>query len=95
MRDRNTTTIIVKREESVAFAVVTLLFYIFVYPVGLLLNLVGLLTGPRRGCFVTMALAFIFLPLGLLAVVIATGIHIGIPLIDQLLNEIRALLPIT
>lgn len=92
MHDRNT-TIIVKREESVAFAVVTLLFYVFVYPVGLLLNLVGLLTGPRRGCFVAMALLFIFLPLGLMVMIIATGIHVGIPLIDQLFNEIRALLP--
>ncbi len=93
MRDSNT-TIIVKRGESVAFAVVTLLFYIFVFPVGLLLNLVGLLTGPRRGCFVVMALLFIVLPVGLVAIVIAAGIQVGIPLIDQMINEIRGLLPI-
>ena len=59
---QQTVTVNVPKEESVAFAVVTLLLYIFVYPLGLLLNLVGLLTGPRRGCFLTMILLFVVLP---------------------------------
>jgi hypothetical protein len=49
-------------EESVAFAVVTLLFWIFLAPVGLILNLVGLLTGPRRGCFLSMLMFFVIIP---------------------------------
>ena len=75
-------TVNVNKEESVAFAVVTLLFYIFLFPVGLLLNLVGLITGPKKGCFGMMILLFIVLPivLGLLLGAM------GIPVLEQLIN---------
>jgi hypothetical membrane protein len=49
-------------DDSPMFAVVTLLFYIFIFPIGLLLNLVGLFTGPRRGCFLTMLILFVVVP---------------------------------
>lgn len=57
--------------DSVLFAVVTLLFYIFLYPVGLLLNLIGLITGPKRGCFLAMMLVFVILPVVALVIFMA------------------------
>lgn len=75
---RQQVTVQIPREESVAFAVVTLLLYIFVYPVGLLLNLIGLLTGPRRGCFTSMFLVFFLIPvLVLLVLVGALGLSLS------------------
>jgi hypothetical protein len=70
------------REESVAFAVVTLLCYIFLYPIGLLLNLVGLIAGPRRGCFFSLAIVFLLLPL--LAVLVLTAM--GVPVLDRIVE---------
>lgn len=68
--------VIVNVPESPMFAVVTLLCYIFVYPVGLILNVVGLFTGPKRGCFVAMLLVFFVLPLIILVLLLAAGIAI-------------------
>lgn len=51
-----------QQAESVTFAVVTLLFYIFLYPVGFLLNIIGVFTGPKRGCFLSMLLLFVVVP---------------------------------
>jgi hypothetical protein len=48
------------QEESYAFAVITLILYLVgLYPVGFVCNLVGLFTGPKRGCFVWMAVVYI------------------------------------
>ncbi len=74
------TTVIIQQDESVAFAVVTLLLYIFVYPLGLLLNFIGLITGPRRGCFVWMFLIGFVLP----ALVIVVLIMMGVPVLYEL-----------
>jgi len=73
---QQTTTITVKQQESVVFAVITLLFYIFVYPVGALLNLIGLITGPNRGCFVSMLIFFLVLPAAAIAVLFMIGIDV-------------------
>lgn len=78
-------TVNVNREESVAFAVVTLLLYIFLYPVGFLLNLVGLITGPKRGCFLTLILLFVVLPIVLLLILTAAGI----PVADEIARELN------
>jgi len=51
--------------------VVTLLFYVFsvllaiLYPIGAILNIIGLITGPRRGCFGALLVFFILIPLAL------------------------------
>lgn len=47
----------VESVETVTFAVVTLIFLLLLFPVGFILNLVGLVTGPKRGCFLAMLLA--------------------------------------
>jgi Tfp pilus assembly protein PilE len=44
----------INQPESVWFAVLTLILWIFIPPVGFILNIVGLFTGPRRGCFLVM-----------------------------------------
>lgn len=55
-------TVNVPREESVAFAVVTFVLYIFLYPLAVPLNIIGLITGPRRGCFLAMLIVFLVVP---------------------------------
>jgi hypothetical protein len=62
--------VIVNVPESPMFAVVTLLCYIFAYPVGVLLNIIGLFTGPKRGCFVAMIFVCFLLPMFILLVVL-------------------------
>lgn len=61
---------------SSAFAIITLVFYFVLFPVGALLNLIGILTGPRRGCFAAM-LFFILLPVVIIVAVIAALIATG------------------
>ena len=82
------------RPGSVAFAVITLLCYllsIFLFPLYLIagvLNLVGLLTGPRRGCFFALMLLFLAIPLGL----VFLGASFGVAVLDGLLQSIRGLI---
>ena len=76
-----------RQPESVAFAVVTLLFWIFLAPVGLILNFVGLLTGPRRGCFASMLLVFVVLPIVLLVILTVAGI----PVIEEIVQAFEEL----
>lgn len=62
--------------ESNTFALITLLCYFVFWPLGALLNVVGLITGPKRGCFAAMfflILLPIVLLIGLVIVLIATG----------------------
>lgn len=79
--------VIVQKEESVWFAVVTLLLYIFLYPVGLLLNIVGLITGPQRGCFWTLLMVFVVGPI--LITLILTAL--GVPIIETILESLSNL----
>jgi hypothetical protein len=79
----------VHQNPSVVFAVITLIAYLFIYPLGFLLNVVGLFTGPRRGCFTAMLLFFVALPAALLAAIIFTGVHIGVPVIDRMVRDLR------
>ena len=61
----------VRRDDSPTFAIVTLVLWVTMAPVGMLLNLIGLITGPRRGCFAAMLLFFVILPtVGTFAVVV-------------------------
>ncbi|MFW6162989.1 MAG: hypothetical protein ACODAJ_09485 [Planctomycetota bacterium] len=70
--------VVVHVPESPMFAVVTLLCYIFVYPVGVILNIVGLFTGPKRGCFVAMFLVGFLLPMAILVLLVVTGIAVSL-----------------
>ncbi len=54
-------TVIIQNEGSILFPLITLAFYFLFFPVGLVLNLVGLFTGPHRGCFLAM-LIFLVIP---------------------------------
>jgi len=77
---------------SVTFAVVTLLFYVFVYPVGLILNIVGLLAGPRRGCFFSLLFFFLLLPAIVIFMVVKTGTRITIPIVQDVIRYLEAML---
>lgn len=51
-----------RSKASAAFAIITLLFYLFgLWPIAAALNFVGMIAGPRRGCFVSMFF-LIFIP---------------------------------
>jgi hypothetical protein len=76
------------KSGSMAFAVVTLIFYLLIFPVGLLLNMVGLFTGPRRGCFAAMFGFFVALPVGALISLAALGIGVGIPIVDDIITDL-------
>lgn len=56
--------VVVPKQESSTFAILTLLGYIllFSYPLALLLNIIGMITGPKRGCFTQMFFVFFILP---------------------------------
>ncbi len=75
----------VQRRRSTGFAWTTLAFLIFLYPVGLVLTLIGLCTGPRRGCFVWLLILGFVIPV----FVFGSGIHTGNSQLDQRLEEIR------
>ncbi len=62
-------------------------FFLCVALVGKVLIFVGLLTGPRRGCFFTMFLLFFVVPLALLAAVIYGGLE-GFGFIGELIEEL-------
>ena len=49
--------------EDMTLTILTLVFYIFMWPVGFVLNLVGLLAGPKRGCHFWMMVVFLLLPI--------------------------------
>lgn len=82
--DKPTEHIVRVRDETVTFAVITLLLYIFLYPVGLLLNVVGLMTGPKRGCFVQMFIVFVVIPIMALVILMAMGFDIIDSVLDML-----------
>lgn len=83
--DRPSEHVVHVRDETVVFAVITLLFYLFIYPVGFLLNLVGLMTGPKRGCFVQMFVVFVVLPIILIVILAVMGVDV----IEKAMNFVR------
>ena len=73
------------KKGSALFAGITLFFYL-AYPIGLLLNLIGLFTGPRRGCFLVMFLLFVLIPAGgLIVAVVLTDAAV----VDDILTKIK------
>ncbi len=81
-----TVTVNVAKEESNTFAVITLVMYLFFYVPGLILNVVGLITGPKRGCFFAMFLLFFIIPLA--TILIAT--QMGVDVVGQITDTIPA-----
>jgi hypothetical protein len=59
------------RDESMVFAVITLVVFFILPVLGFLLALVGVFSGPRRGCFGAMLVLFVLLPLALLVTGVA------------------------
>ena len=77
------------KEESVLFAVITFIFYILVYPLGVLLNLIGLFTGPKKGCFGAMFLLLCLMPIGAVTVFVVTGAAVGISVVDENIARLK------
>ncbi len=50
-------------DKGLFFPIATLLCYIFLYPIGFILNIVGLFSGEKKGCFLSMFFTFFVLPL--------------------------------
>jgi hypothetical protein len=73
-------------QPSVAFAVVTAVLWFLIPPIGLLLNLIGLFTGPRRGCFLIMFLVFVILPILVITLLVLTGA----PFFQQWMQDLDA-----
>jgi len=61
------------RTQSVVFAVVALVLFFIWPPAGFILSIIGLFTGPRKGCFGAMLVLFVLLPLFLTLMGIAVG----------------------
>jgi hypothetical protein len=78
----NNQTIIVVKEDTVLFPVLTLVCYFFFFPLGFLLNVIGLFTGPKRGCFVALMIVVLLPSLILFAFILSL---FGITFISALL----------
>lgn len=63
-------SVVVRNDEGLVFPLITLVCYLVTYPLGLVLNIIGLFLGSRRGCFVAMLVVFLFVPLALLVLVL-------------------------
>lgn len=55
----------VRNDDGLVFPLITLVCYLLTYPLGLLLNMIGLCLGSRRGCFWAMLVVFLFVPIAL------------------------------
>lgn len=82
----------VEGKGSVLFAVITFIFYVLFYPLGVLLNLIGLFTGPKKGCFVSMFLLLCLLPIGAMTVFVVTGAAVGIAVVDDNIARVKQFL---
>ena len=78
----NSNQVNVNIPQSPVFAIITLICWLFIAPVGLILNIIGLITGPCRGCFVSMLIFFILVPI--LVVIVLTAI--GVPVLDEIMR---------
>ena len=60
-----TATVIVEKDDGDDYylPVVTLLTYVLIYPIGLVLNIVGFFSGKHKGCFLSMFIVFFLTPL--------------------------------
>lgn len=76
------------RDDSVVFAVFTMLALIFAWPIGVLMNIIGIFTGPKRGCFVALFAVFV-LPVLFLVFVLVLGDPTGIGWIDDMIYELH------
>lgn len=63
LNEERTEAAYVEREEkgSLLFPILTLVFWIVFWPAGLVMNIIGLVTGPRKGCFLAMIIVFVVL----------------------------------
>ncbi|MBI1388707.1 MAG: hypothetical protein GC154_09700 [bacterium] len=69
-------TFVVRSEGSILFPLITLGFYVLFFPIGVILNIVGLFTGPHRGCFFAM-IVFLLFPAFLLFMFIMSVMGFG------------------
>ncbi len=69
--------IVIHKDDSIIFPVITLICYFFVFPLGLILNIVGLITGPQKGCFVAM-LVVVLIPALLLFIFVLSLLGISV-----------------
>lgn len=70
----SSTTVVIEKGENDSgylFPIITMFAYILLYPIGLILNIIGLFSGKRKGCFVSLFLVF-FTP-ALLVVIFLIG----------------------
>lgn len=60
-----TATVVVEKDDGDDWylPVVTLLTYVLIYPIGLVLNIVGFFSGKHKGCFLSMFIVFFLIPL--------------------------------
>lgn len=81
--------VMVKKPESSTFAVITLILYLFT-PLGFvsgfiafIMNIIGMISGPKKGCFVQMFIFFVVIPLVIVIVILA----IAADALDNLFNR--------
>lgn len=63
-------TVVMQNDNSIVFPLITVIGYLITYPVGLVLNIIGLITGPRKGCFLSLFIVFFLLPLCVILLII-------------------------
>ncbi len=84
--------VVVPKNESVAFAVITLILFLFSplgfvsYPFALILTIIGLFTGPKRGCFTSMFIMFFVIPVIIILVLLSTAEYILEDIFDSVFS---------
>jgi hypothetical protein len=85
----------VNHPESPLFAVITMILYLL-SPLGgitgiiaFFLNIVGLITGPKKGCFVQLLVFFVILPLVIIVILLAVAKE----LLEDLFDSLGDILP--
>jgi hypothetical protein len=63
--------------EDPTLAVLSMVFYLLLYPVGLVLNIVGLFSGQKVGCHIALLAVFVGLPLLVVVALVALGLFAG------------------
>lgn len=62
----SSTTVVIdnkrSEDEGLVLPIISLLCYIFLYPIGFILNIVGLFSGKRKGCFWSLFIFFFVIP---------------------------------
>lgn len=76
----SSSTVVIEKQsgdEGLLLPILSLLTYIFIYPIGFILNIVGLISGKNKGCFLSLFIVFFVIPLICLILFVIVMVCVG------------------